>query len=162
MTVAWNTFQQLTKPKVHYGLLPHLLLFSAESSSSVTYNTSRTWSNTVKLEGLLPSTTYYYQIESTNSSVDSFKTARIAGDPTPFTAALVVDMGVFGPDGLSSRNISYTGKAISNSLYPGEHTTIQQLVNQASSYEFILHPGMYRMVHFRYLQKNSRTLALPT
>lgn len=50
-------------------------------------------------------------------------------------------MGVFGPDGLSSTNVSATGKAITYPLRPSEHTTIQQLVKSASSYEFVLHPG---------------------
>lgn len=50
-------------------------------------------------------------------------------------------MGVFGPNGLSSRNISYTGTAITNSLNPGDHTTIDRLVADAHSYEFVLHPG---------------------
>lgn len=50
-------------------------------------------------------------------------------------------MGVFGPDGLSSRNISYTGKAISPSLDPGAHTTIESLVADIDNYEFVLHPG---------------------
>lgn len=82
-----------------------------------------------------------YKISSTNSTIDSFKTARLAGDPTPFTAALVIDMGVFGPDGLSTRNTSYSGKKITYPLQPTEHTTIQRLVADASSYEFVLHPG---------------------
>ena len=47
----------------------------------------------------------------------------------------------FGPDGLSTRQMSYTGKAIVNSLNPGDHTTIQALFATASQYEFILHPG---------------------
>jgi hypothetical protein len=50
-------------------------------------------------------------------------------------------MGVFGPDGLSTRQMSYTGKAVVNSLNPGDHTTIQALIATASRYEFILHPG---------------------
>lgn len=141
MTVAWNTFQPLSNPTVHYGLQPNLLTSSANSSSSVTYPTSRTWSNTVKIEGLQPATIYYYRIDSTNSSIDSFKTARAAGDATPFTAAFLVDLGVFGPYGLSARNMSYSDKPIKDSLYPGEHTTMQQLVNQSSSYDFVLQPG---------------------
>lgn len=86
-----------------------------------------------------------YKIDSTNSTIDSFKTARLAGDPTPFAAALVIDMGVFGPDGLSERNLSYSNKSITYPLKPKEHTTIQQLVKSASSYEFVLHPGTWRL-----------------
>lgn len=82
-----------------------------------------------------------YKIESTNSTVETFKTAKLAGDSSPFAVALVIDMGVFGPDGLSSRNISYTGKAITSSLSPGAHTTIETLVADQDNYEFVLHPG---------------------
>jgi len=139
--VAWNTFKQLTNPTVHYGLSPHSLAHKASSDSSVTYPTSRTWANTVKLNNLHPYTTYYYKIESTNSTIESFKTARLAGDHASFAAALVVDMGVFGPDGLSERNVSYTGQSITSPLKPKEQTTIQRLVKSASSYEFVLHPG---------------------
>lgn len=163
MTVGWNTFEQLTKPRVFYGLSPKKLKFSAWSTSSVTYPTSRTWANTVKISGLDPATTYCavfvlyvlfmpvnnnnnscmldYKIDSTNSSIESFKTARVAGDLTPFTVALVVDMGVFGPDGLSTTSVSSTGQTITDPLQPGEHTTIQRLVETASDYEFVLHPG---------------------
>ena len=58
MTVAWNTFKPLARPTVHYGLFPHSLVHKASSSSSVTYNTSRTWANTVKLTHLKPFMTY--------------------------------------------------------------------------------------------------------
>ena len=157
MTIAWNTFKQLERPTVHFGLTKFLER-TAASGSSVTYPTSRTWANTVKLSGLLPGVTYCefspvrsglclnasssdYKIASTNSTTQSFNTARIAGDPRPYTAALVVDMGVFGPDGLSQRNRSYTNQTITYPLRPDEHTTIDRLSLDASSYEFVLHPG---------------------
>ncbi|KAF8307932.1 Metallo-dependent phosphatase [Clavulina sp. PMI_390] len=141
MTVGWNTFKQLSSPKVYYGSWPDQLWFSASSKSSITYPTSRTWANTVKLTGLTPSTTYYYKIDSTNSTISSFKTARARGDQTPFTAALVIDMGVFGPDGLSTRTTSYTNQTITFPLKPGEHTTIQRMLAMKDQYEFVLHPG---------------------
>lgn len=80
-------------PKVYYGTSKHDLSHSAESTWSETYETSRTWANTVDLKDLEPGTTYYYSIHSSNSSIDSFKTARTAGDHTPYNVALVVDMG---------------------------------------------------------------------
>lgn len=52
-------------------------------------------------------------------------------------------MGVFGPDGLSERNLSYTGKPITSPLKPTEQTTIQRLVKSAPSYDFVLHPGTF-------------------
>ncbi|KAJ7430076.1 purple acid phosphatase-like protein, partial [Mycena latifolia] len=119
MRIGWSTFQQLEQPTVYFGQSPHAMFRSASSQSSTTYPTSRTWSNTVTLTMLKPYTTYYYKIVSTNSTIGSFKTARAAGDHTPFTMAGVVDMGVFGPDGLSTRQMSYTGKAVVNSLNRG-------------------------------------------
>ena len=65
MTVAWNTFKPLTKPTVRYGLSPHSLVHKVSSSSSITYNTSRTWANTVKLAHLRPFTEYCKQAKYT-------------------------------------------------------------------------------------------------
>lgn len=75
MNVAWNTFKPLAKPTVHYGLLPNLLLHTATSSSSITYNTSRTWANTVRLSKLLPGTTYCKSSPSTPALNDTTNTA---------------------------------------------------------------------------------------
>jgi acid phosphatase len=51
----------------------------------------------VQLHDLKPGTTYYYQIQAANgttaSDVLSFSTARAAGDDTPFTVAVLADMG---------------------------------------------------------------------
>ncbi|KAL8292964.1 hypothetical protein RQP46_000658 [Phenoliferia psychrophenolica] len=141
MGVGFNTFKQLEKPTVYWGLTPDHLPFSSSSNSSITYPTSRTWANTVHLSPLLPGTQYYYKIESTNSTIMNFRTARIAGDMTPHTVAVVVDMGVFGPDGLSERNMTYTGQAVANSLSMGEHTTIDRLVKDSDNYAFVVHPG---------------------
>src|ERR1700733_8707008 len=102
-----------------------------------------------------------YKIDSTNSTVGSFKTARRAGDHTPFAAAVVIDMGVFGPDGLSERNVSYTGQNITWPLKPKEHTTIEQLVKSASSYAFVLHPGKFGMKTVRKLIDISPLLSSP-
>jgi len=48
----------------------------------------------VVLPNLRPNTIYYYQPVNGNTTY-SFATSRVAGDQTPFTAALVVDMGEF-------------------------------------------------------------------
>ena len=58
MYVAWNTYQKLDKPCVHYGPTPGRLDQTACSSSSVTYPTSRTWANSVQLTGLSAGSTY--------------------------------------------------------------------------------------------------------
>jgi hypothetical protein len=58
MYVAWNTYEHIAQPTVNYGLSPDTLTFSADSTNSVTYPTSRTWSNSVLITGLTPATTY--------------------------------------------------------------------------------------------------------
>lgn len=168
MAVGWNTFERITKPTVHFGLSPGTLWFSASSKSSETYPTSRTWANTVLIEDLLPATTYCecsishilvssypcdlfsiflilntsysdYKIDSTNSSIDSFKTGRIAGDHTPFSAALVIDMGVFGANGLAVTKRDHVNPRSDEYIPPSlEHTTIDRLVKTASEYEFVV------------------------
>ncbi|BDD62549.1 hypothetical protein MAP00_007518 [Monascus purpureus] len=51
----------------------------------------------VSLDNLTPATTYFYRIPAANGTTESpvlkFTTARAAGDPTPFTAAVLNDMG---------------------------------------------------------------------
>ncbi|KAJ1559315.1 hypothetical protein HK405_011117 [Cladochytrium tenue] len=57
----------------------------------------------VQIGGLDHDTTYYYQIPAANgtttSDVLSFRTARKAGDPRPFTAAVLNDMGYTNAQG---------------------------------------------------------------
>lgn len=48
---------------------------------------------------------------------------------------------VFGPDGLSYENETWTGTVIDDALTIGDHTTIQELVRTADDFDFILHPG---------------------
>lgn len=134
MTVSWSTHAQLAKPTVKYGLLPWLLIFEATSTESVTYNTSTIYLNHVIVSNLLPDTTYYYSLSNSNT-VYNFKTAMIAGDPRPYTAAVVVDMGAFGPLGLSTTNPT------SDALKPGEITTPNRLKMDMNLYDHILHPG---------------------
>jgi hypothetical protein len=161
MAVGWNTFQQITTPTVYYGFTPNTLYFKAASHSSITYPTSRTWANTVLIENLSPATTYCqyflatltsqtqeinafstlvfhfadYKIGSTNSSIDSFTTGRVAGDHTPFNAALVIDMGVFGTYGLTIDEMKRDNIPIAPEL---KHTTIDRLVQIANQYDFVV------------------------
>ncbi|KAF3763852.1 hypothetical protein M406DRAFT_75085 [Cryphonectria parasitica EP155] len=57
----------------------------------------------VQIEDLKPGTTYYYQIAASNgttaSEVLTFKTAAAAGTNTPFTVAIVNDMGYTNAEG---------------------------------------------------------------
>lgn len=62
MSVGWNTFKQLAQPCVSYGLSSTQLLNDSCSTSSVTYPSSRTWSNAVTITGLEPSTVYYCKL----------------------------------------------------------------------------------------------------
>ena len=117
---------------------PHHLPFVATSNRSSTYETSTTWNNFVTLTGLRPDTTYYYNLINTNVSTPyNFTTFRPAGDHTPFVAAVVVDLGTMGRDGLTT----FVGKGAANPLKPGETNTIQSLQNFQDTYEFVWHDG---------------------
>ena len=59
VSIGWNTFKQLSKPCVKYGKSETSLDHQACSNSSITYHTSRTWSNFVTLTGLEPGCRYY-------------------------------------------------------------------------------------------------------
>lgn len=109
----------------------------------MTYNTSRTWSNTVILTGLTPATTYYYKIVSTNSTTQSFFSARTPGDRTPFTTNVVIDLGVYGADGFT---VNVDGDANRKLIIPDidpslNHTTIGRLQDTMDDFEWVLHPG---------------------
>jgi len=119
MMVSWNTYSQLEWPTVYYGTRPNDLRQSAYSDVSVTYPTSTTYNNHVEITGLQPDTLYYYQPQNSNSSQPyTFKTSRPAGDMTPYTIAVVVDLGTMGPEGLTT----YVGNGAANPLLPGEKT----------------------------------------
>jgi hypothetical protein len=138
LIVSWNTFEQLTNPTVTYGTSPSALTQTASSSVSVTYATSLTYNNHVNITGLSPYTTYYYRPQYSNATTPySFTTARAAGDTTPFTVGVVVDMGTFGSLGLSTT----VGSGAANPLAPGEQTTIAALTEMIDSYEFLVHAG---------------------
>lgn len=54
---------------------------------------------------------------------------------------LLPSRGVFGPDGLSYENETWTGTAITDALTIGDHTTIDDLYATQDDYSFIVHPG---------------------
>ncbi|KAF4633574.1 hypothetical protein G7Y89_g4556 [Cudoniella acicularis] len=139
MMVSWNTFQQLANPTVSYGLSPDALTQTASSSVSITYATSLTYNNHVDITGLLPYTTYYYLPQYSNATTPyTFTTARLAGDATPYTVGVVVDMGTFGALGLSDVTGSNGG---TNPLAVNEQTTIAALTEMIDNYEFMVHAG---------------------
>ena len=92
----------------------------------------------MNITGLLPYTTYYYLPQYSNASTPyTFTTARLAGDPTPYTVGVVVDMGTFGALGLSD----VVGSGTTNPLRVNEQTTIAALTEMIDNYEFMIHAG---------------------
>ncbi|KAF8553524.1 Metallo-dependent phosphatase [Imleria badia] len=131
MTVSWSTYAQLDTPQVWYGESPTALT-NVVTGSSTTYPTSRVYDNHVKLTGLKPNTKYWYP-------TDTFTTAREAGDEAAFTVAVVIDLGLMGADGLSTKVGPYGGAA--NPLGQNDLNTIQSLIENKDTYEFIAHFG---------------------
>lgn len=88
-----------------------------------------------------PNTQYWYYPVGPKEGLTvtepySFTTGRSAGDKTPYTMAVIVDMGTFGPLGLSTGGGPY-----SDPLAQGEQTTISAMAEMLDTYEFIAHPG---------------------
>ncbi|VVT48656.1 uncharacterized protein SAPINGB_P001886 [Magnusiomyces paraingens] len=141
ISVSWNTFAQLGEPQVFYGTSPDQLSQVASSQISQTYLTSTTYSNHVKLSGLEPNTTYYYQVSNSPDGfpVYSFTTPPLSKTNSfePFKFAVAVDLGTMGPLGLSET----TGKGDGGVLLPGERNTIKALADNKDEFEFMWHPG---------------------
>lgn len=137
MTVSWNTYSKLSHPYVRYGRDPETLDQWAHSEISVTYPTSTTHNNHVKITGLEPNTLYYYQPQFGNSSqIYTMKTARATGDHNPFTIAVGGDMGFMGPKGLTNTTGPNGGNA---PLGTNDNNTIQSLQSMKSEWEFYWH-----------------------
>ncbi|KAJ5767153.1 uncharacterized protein N7511_004769 [Penicillium nucicola] len=148
VAVGWNTYASLNESCVAYGTSPNNLSSISCSSSSVTYSTSRTWSNAVELTGLDPAKLYYYKIASANSSVESFLSPRIPGDMTPFNMNVISDLGIYGKEGftISQRDsILYVQPEL-------DHTTIGRLAKTTEDYEVIIHPGDFAYADDWYLK----------
>lgn len=142
MRVSWNTFSKQSNPTVHYGRSPGGLCHRASSDVSVTYNTSLTYNNHVNLTGLRPDTVYYYMPshlldDNTTHAPYSFRTSRRAGDGTPYSVAVIIDIGTMGPKGLTTSG----GQTVSpnNILKPGDNNTIQSLEAVVNDFDFVLH-----------------------
>ncbi|KAE8153035.1 Metallo-dependent phosphatase-like protein [Aspergillus avenaceus] len=152
VSVGWNTYAKLNQSCVHYGTSETNLNAQACSTTYSTYSSSRTYSNTVYLTNLTPATTYYYKIESTNSSTNHFLSPRAPGDKTPFNLNVVIDLGVYGEDGytLSSDKSKRSDiPAVDPSLY---HTTIHRLATTINDYEVVIHPGDFAYADDWYLR----------
>ncbi|KAK3671370.1 hypothetical protein LTR78_008831 [Recurvomyces mirabilis] len=136
MTVGWNTYQKLAQPCVQYGTSSTNLSLQSCSSTSITFVSSRIFSNAVTLTGRMPATTYYYKIVPGNSTVDHFLSPRAAGDTTPFNMAVVVDLGE---------------AALTDSLRTSG-TLSRNLAQNADSYEVVVHPGDFAYADDWYLR----------
>ncbi|KAF4967684.1 hypothetical protein F66182_17907, partial [Fusarium sp. NRRL 66182] len=115
-----------------------------------------TWSSIVVLTGLTPATTYYYQIVSTNSSVEHFFSPRTPGDKIPFSMNMVADLGIYGPHGytLNSDSSGLLRKDTIPSIDPSlEHATIGALASSTvDEYGFIIYPGDFTYADDWYLE----------
>lgn len=152
VSVGWNTYGTLDQSCVKYGTGPEALNLQACSSQSMTYGTSRTFSHTVILTDMIPATTYYYKIVSTNSSVENFLSPRTPGDQTPFNLDVVIDLGVYGADGFT-RSASKAKRETIPCIDPDlNHTTIGRLAETVNDYEFIIHPGDFGYADDWYLK----------
>lgn len=145
MNIGWSSFEQYQNPCVSYGVDKNNLNQSSCSGSSISYPTSRVWHSSVELTGLSSSTQYFYQIQSSNSSIGSFTSGRVAGDKTPFNFAVAIDVGLFGADGFSDA---------SNTSPSGEHPSVERLLALSESYEFVVHPGDFAYADDWYLNPN--------
>ena len=148
VAIGWNTYEALNESCVTYGTSPDNLSSRSCSSSSVTYSTSRTWSNTAVLSGLKPATAYFYKIVSENSSVEPFLSPRIPGDKTPFNMNVVIDLGVYGKDGFKNSRrgaIPYVEPELN-------HTTIGRLADTLNDYEVVIQPGDFAYADDWYLK----------
>lgn len=134
VVISWNTFSQLPQPTVRYGSSPHSLPHTASSHVSVTYKTSTTFNNHVKITGLKPNTQYYYLPDNSETQY-TFKTSRVAGDQTPYSIAFVADLGLIGPDGLTT----HVGTGAANPLGPNEINTIQSIQKNLDHVDFLWH-----------------------
>lgn len=152
ISIGWNTYEKLDRPCVQYGTSSNSLTSEACSTSSVTYATSRTYSNAVILTALAPATTYYYKIVSTNSSVEHFLSPRVAGDKTSFAMSAVIDLGVYGADGFTIE-MDQTKRDTIPSIIPSlNHTTISRLAENINDYELVVHPGDFAYADNWYLK----------
>jgi hypothetical protein len=154
MTVSWNTYSPLSQPVVYYYRTDssHHKLGGVQKSApgtSNTYPTSKTYNHHVVLKDLQPATTYRYTVADDSKSSEpkaaaanagfgpwyEFTTARKAGDEEPYSMAVVVDMGLMGKRGLSSK----VGKGAANPLGPGDLDTMESLERNLDGFDFLWH-----------------------
>ena len=141
VSVGWSTYVRLRRACVRYGFGHYNLSQRACSFHTHTYSTSRVWFHTVFLRNMRPATKYYYEIDALNATTETFLSPRAQGDKTPFALNAVIDLGVYGEDGLTSTTTEWKREKIPGVSQCLNHTTIHRLAETADDYEFILHPG---------------------
>ncbi|MDX1694152.1 MAG: metallophosphoesterase family protein [Ketobacteraceae bacterium] len=102
IVVKWRTDDSVIG-QVAYGL-------SANNLNQVTSPGGATTNHEVTLTGLLPDTTYYYQVindEAASADVHSFITPHDAGDDTPFRVWLIGDSGTADANAAAVRDAFY-------------------------------------------------------
>ncbi|KAJ4382503.1 hypothetical protein N0V85_008576 [Neurospora sp. IMI 360204] len=143
MMVSWNTFNHVENPSVLWGLSKDRLINIATSNVSITYPTSTTYNNHVLISDLRPDTTYFYKplplMKNDSTDIFNFTTSRRAGDSTPFSVAVVVDLGTMGSMGLTTS--AGAPVASTNVLQPGERNTIDSLESSLADFDFLWHAG---------------------
>ena len=101
MTVSWSTVGPIdARPAIVFGTDPSSL-DQHESGWTRHYVPSVTYFHHVVLNGLTPSTKYYWQVTSpvgVNSTVLSFTTAPKVGEARPFVVSINGDMGLVNED----------------------------------------------------------------
>ncbi|RSH85650.1 hypothetical protein EHS25_003790 [Saitozyma podzolica] len=148
MFVSWNTYASLNSSEatVVYGTDPFNLKYTAHAES-LTYNTSRTWNHHALLTELKPKTDYWYRVAYTNcyacTNIPTYKftTARAPGDESPYSVAVVIDLGTMGADGLSDHYGPYITGSHHIPWKKDESNTIQSMIQNLDTYDAVLHPG---------------------
>jgi hypothetical protein len=103
---------------------------------------SLTFNKHVKISGPTPDTTYYYVPvgllkDNTTTLPYTSRKIRPADDGTPYSVAVVVDMGTMRAQGLTTW--AGKGAASTNILVKSKNNTIQSLKSVLDSFEFLWH-----------------------
>ncbi|TIB28064.1 hypothetical protein E3P86_03935 [Wallemia ichthyophaga] len=147
VNVAFNSPGNNTQytPSVYYSTNATNITENA-SGESLMYNTALSTTHKVGLRNLTSDCTYYYQTclnvdgECARSEVLSFKSAVSPGlTGEEFKFAVLGDMGVMGPLGLSTEAPSKVDDFAR--LDQGERSTMKALIENKDKYQLIIHNG---------------------
>lgn len=148
VAVAWSTYGPLDDVCVSFGKDESSLDQTVCGGTSHTIPDTRQYQHSVHLSGLAPDQKYYYKIQSSNSTVWSFKSGKTPGTGGEITVGIVTDLGLYGKggytlnQGLQKRDIPMIEPNMT-------HTTIDALANAIggtnaeipNGLDFIAHAG---------------------